>query len=335
MDKIEYKQYRRKQIAELADWTPNIDMSGVSISEADVKGGSPKLGDKIARNPKNHNDRWLVAQQYFKDNFEPVDALYTERAGETPTPISEDKSKEIAFWQEQARESTRNDINEMLKPTGLSIGMIMQGSKLVEYILCGEDGDSIPLIEFGEELHEMFVKDDSQPVPPVEPDLMLSDIVIKYLDLIKRRDDYTPELLAPDMEYEIKLKVQPLLTSNEAKIRELETNKFSLKQKEFADWQKHNFGSPEISDMIHGVAEEAGEMAHWYLKGKQGIRGATMESAKDQIADAFVDATVFGLQAMTCLGLDAEQVFAKVTTEVLKRDFVKYPKTGLPEIKDP
>lgn len=68
----EYKQYRRKQIAELADWSPDMDMTGVSISEADLKSGSPKLGDKIARNPKNHQDRWLVAAAYFNDNFEPI-----------------------------------------------------------------------------------------------------------------------------------------------------------------------------------------------------------------------------------------------------------------------
>ncbi len=68
----EYKQYRRKQIAELADWTPDINMDGVSISEADTKNGSPKLGDKIARNPKNHSDRWLVAGDYFRDNFEQI-----------------------------------------------------------------------------------------------------------------------------------------------------------------------------------------------------------------------------------------------------------------------
>jgi hypothetical protein len=33
--------------------------------------GSPKAGDTIARNPKNHADKWLVAAQYFADNFEP------------------------------------------------------------------------------------------------------------------------------------------------------------------------------------------------------------------------------------------------------------------------
>jgi hypothetical protein len=32
--------------------------------------GSPKAGDMIARNPGNHEDQWLVAAQYFADNFE-------------------------------------------------------------------------------------------------------------------------------------------------------------------------------------------------------------------------------------------------------------------------
>lgn len=40
------------------------------FSQADAANGSPKLGDKIARNPANHSDRWLVAEAYFKGNFE-------------------------------------------------------------------------------------------------------------------------------------------------------------------------------------------------------------------------------------------------------------------------
>jgi len=42
----------------------------VSISDADRAKGSPKIGDMIARNPKNHDDQWLVANEYFKENFE-------------------------------------------------------------------------------------------------------------------------------------------------------------------------------------------------------------------------------------------------------------------------
>jgi hypothetical protein len=47
--------------------------SGVSISQADLINGSPKRGDKIARNPSDHSDRWLVASEYFEKNFEDAD----------------------------------------------------------------------------------------------------------------------------------------------------------------------------------------------------------------------------------------------------------------------
>lgn len=89
-----FKQYRRKQVAELRPVTQkDIDLykartngksisdvpaicyedenhNCISISSEDVKAGSPKLGDMIARNPKNHKDQWLVAKAYFNDNFE-------------------------------------------------------------------------------------------------------------------------------------------------------------------------------------------------------------------------------------------------------------------------
>jgi hypothetical protein len=67
-----YKQYRRTQIAEMADWEPGFDMTGVSVSAPDQAAGSPKQGDKIARNPANHEDKWLVAAEYFAANFEPL-----------------------------------------------------------------------------------------------------------------------------------------------------------------------------------------------------------------------------------------------------------------------
>jgi hypothetical protein len=68
----DFQQYRRKQIAELRPYTPGEALTDVSISVEDAKAGSPKIGDMIARNPKNHNDQWLVAAAYFADNFEPV-----------------------------------------------------------------------------------------------------------------------------------------------------------------------------------------------------------------------------------------------------------------------
>lgn len=76
----EFKQYRRKQIAELRPYVEHENLENqeiaplhfitVSVSQADKHAGSPKAGDMIARNPKNHADQWLVAAQYFADNFE-------------------------------------------------------------------------------------------------------------------------------------------------------------------------------------------------------------------------------------------------------------------------
>lgn len=69
---LEFKKFRRSAIAEMALWTPGTDMTNVSVSGPDRDAGSPKEGDYIARNPKNHNDMWLVAKQYAADNFEPI-----------------------------------------------------------------------------------------------------------------------------------------------------------------------------------------------------------------------------------------------------------------------
>lgn len=44
------------------------------MNPLDADAGSPRVGDMIARNPADHSDQWLVAQAYFEQNFEPVDA---------------------------------------------------------------------------------------------------------------------------------------------------------------------------------------------------------------------------------------------------------------------
>ena len=84
----DFKQFRRSQIAEMREVT-ELDINvfknqgfihiseypfgnNISISDSDLKNGSPKLGDMIARNPKGYSDQWLVAEQYFKDNFEHI-----------------------------------------------------------------------------------------------------------------------------------------------------------------------------------------------------------------------------------------------------------------------
>lgn len=81
----DFKKYRRTQIAEMRPVTAEEIKLGrlittkthsrcaISVSDIDLQNGSPKNGDMIARNPKNHEDQWLVAAQYFADNFETIE----------------------------------------------------------------------------------------------------------------------------------------------------------------------------------------------------------------------------------------------------------------------
>ena len=70
---MEFKKYKRIEILEMRPVTENEIAEGldfnISVSNADFKNGSPKIGDMIARNPKDHRDQWLVSEQFFKDNF--------------------------------------------------------------------------------------------------------------------------------------------------------------------------------------------------------------------------------------------------------------------------
>lgn len=67
----EFKLYRRNGLAEMRPFEPGEDQL-FSVSSEDARNGSPKAGDMIARNPKNHADQWLVSARYFADNFEPA-----------------------------------------------------------------------------------------------------------------------------------------------------------------------------------------------------------------------------------------------------------------------
>lgn len=81
-----FTKHKRKSISEMrpvtqADIDSFLSHSGklyneegkeVSVSEADRNNNSPKIGDWVARNPKNHADSWLVAEAYYNDNLEPL-----------------------------------------------------------------------------------------------------------------------------------------------------------------------------------------------------------------------------------------------------------------------
>lgn len=69
----EWRKYIRTNTAEMRPYIDGemLDDS-ISISQADLTNGSPKIGDMIARNPENHQDQWLVAKDYFLKNFKEI-----------------------------------------------------------------------------------------------------------------------------------------------------------------------------------------------------------------------------------------------------------------------
>lgn len=60
--------YRKKNVQPMRPYVPGEDMAGISVNKEDT----PELGGMIATNPKNDEDRWYVAKQFFEDNYEPA-----------------------------------------------------------------------------------------------------------------------------------------------------------------------------------------------------------------------------------------------------------------------
>lgn len=70
----EFKQYKRIGVTEMRPYEPGEDLTGVSVSPADqelkIKNRKEFNRGMIARNPKNHGDKWYVARIWFDDNYE-------------------------------------------------------------------------------------------------------------------------------------------------------------------------------------------------------------------------------------------------------------------------
>lgn len=67
------KYYRKKELQPMYPYNPEAGLpDGCSVSQADKDNGSPRVGDMIAVNPKDKSDVWLVAEKFYKDNYEEV-----------------------------------------------------------------------------------------------------------------------------------------------------------------------------------------------------------------------------------------------------------------------
>jgi NTP pyrophosphatase (non-canonical NTP hydrolase) len=94
-------------------------------------------------------------------------------------------------------------------------------------------------------------------------------------------------------------------------------------------WQERNFPKNSSDQMLKGMMEEFGELCHADLKQEQGIReGADGSNINALIGDAWADITIYGMQYLSSRGINAEQALLAAYTEVLKRDWVKFPING-------
>ena len=68
----QFKTYQRKvTTGEMRPYIEGEDLSGVQVSQHDEDNGLVKKGAWIARSPHNHDDQWLVSQEYFDKTFNP------------------------------------------------------------------------------------------------------------------------------------------------------------------------------------------------------------------------------------------------------------------------
>jgi len=113
----EYKQYQRKGLSEMRPYIQGEDLTGISVSEPDKN--NLHLGGMIARNPKNHDDKWFVAQKYFDANLEPVSPRHITPLQEAERVFIEaygryDEDMRHSTEDENAAESLMNSWESMI-----------------------------------------------------------------------------------------------------------------------------------------------------------------------------------------------------------------------------
>jgi len=99
-------------------------------------------------------------------------------------------------------------------------------------------------------------------------------------------------------------------------------------QRDIYAWQRKNFGIQPPHRALLGVVEEVGELSHAHLKMEQGIRGTTDELALLR-ADAVGDILIYLSNYCSSVGLVMVDCLNDSWEEVSKRDWKKYPETGI------
>lgn len=89
-------------------------------------------------------------------------------------------------------------------------------------------------------------------------------------------------------------------------------------QDELLPWQQHNFPGRATWEPVMGVAEEAGELSHAFLKRHQRIRG---ENHDEEIKDAIGDIIVYLADVCNAEDFDLQECLDITWAKVKKRDW--------------
>ena len=88
------------------------------------------------------------------------------------------------------------------------------------------------------------------------------------------------------------------------------------------EWRIKNFPNSKLEDAKDGMVEELGELFHYLLKQRQGIRGTWEEhelGAKDSVGDLIV----YTMHVCEEKGWDLQLIIEETLASVLTRDWTK------------
>ncbi len=102
-------------------------------------------------------------------------------------------------------------------------------------------------------------------------------------------------------------------------------NQFQREQKE---WAARNFKGHVAWHALLGLVEEVGELSHAHLKTVQGIRDTPHVHYNAKI-DAVGDILIYLADYCTMSGINLDQAVTSTWAKVKKRDWAKYPHTGM------
>jgi len=94
-------------------------------------------------------------------------------------------------------------------------------------------------------------------------------------------------------------------------------------------WADHNFPKAEPWEPLVGAMEELGELSHAHLKEHQNIRIETNYLLDKE--DAVGDIIVYLADYCNRNGLDLASCVSSAWKTASSRDWIKYPKDGVPE----